>query len=174
MNTTRANAADKIAKAAQDVATTATTAEPTQTVARVIARIGPGTRNTGQVVHAEIDGTILERAKDPEEVRRQARLTAIGDELESLIPAAERDRASRLMGESDALWAGRVNDVHDYVLREVGAALTDNGLVDLWRMLFAHLASDDDKYRPSAVMQFLNPPADCQDVGAFQERGGHW
>lgn len=154
--------------------TRANAADENLAQATVISRIGPDSHSSGQVVHAEIDGTILERAKDPEEIRRQARLKTIGDEIESLIPADVRDRVSRLMGESDQLWAGRVNDVHDYVLREVGAALTDNGLVDLWRVLYAHLGGSDDKYRPNASMEFLRTPEGCQDVAAFQERGGHW
>jgi hypothetical protein len=86
----------------------------------VIGRIGPGGHNGGQVVAAEIGGTILVRAKDPEEIRRQALLDAIGDELEALMPADQRDHASRLLGEFEMLWGGRVNDVHDYVLRQVG------------------------------------------------------
>ncbi len=113
----------------------------------------------------EIDGQVFTRAKDPDEERRAARLDAIGEEIEALA-GPHCARANKLLAEIDLLWASRTIDVHDYVLRQVGYALMEHGLGDLWRLLYAELGSNDDKHRPAAAADFLHGGADVQDRGS--------
>jgi hypothetical protein len=140
--------------------------------ALVLHRIGD---DDGQIFDVEIGGTVFNRAQDQEERRRQVRLDAIGAELIALVPDDQRKHASRLLGEFEQLWGGRVTDVSDHTLRTVGYALTDQALRDqpqdlhkLWLMLFARLGPNDDRGRPAEAYAFLH------GEGVDTERGGHW
>jgi len=136
--------------------------------AAVLLRWRPDKRSAKeQVVSVEIDGEVFTRAKDPAEARRVAKMEEIEAQLETLA-GPEGKRARELLAELTNLWAARTIDVHDYVLRQVGYALLEHGLVDLWRLLYAELGPADDKHRPAAAADFLHGGAD------FQNRGSTW
>jgi hypothetical protein len=157
MNATRANSAadtTNIAQAVQNVANAATTKQstPISTVpARVVTAID------GEPYSLEVNGQVFTRPRDPVEARRQVRLDEIGEQIEALA-GEHRDEVSKLLGQFEELWSGRTNDVHDYVLRQVGFALTDNRLGALWRCIYSRLSADDDKYNPDAAERFLHIP----------------
>lgn len=170
MNATRANAAaGTIAKAVQNVASTATTSvahkvEPQPLPVSVPATVLYASRASAEPFTVEIAGTVFTPATDQIEARRAARLEQIGRELDIVAGAA----GAPLLRELEQLWSERVNDVHDYVLRQVGYALSEAGHHDLWRVLYAQLGAADNKLRPNAADEFLH--GDHVDVS----RGSGW
>jgi hypothetical protein len=103
----------------------------------------------------EIDGVVFKRASDQREARREAELEAIGKQLEKLAGANAKD-ARKLLGEFEALWANRVNDIHAFLLRKFGYVLMDNHLPQLWPFVYAQLSNYEFRYTPGEAEAFLH------------------